>query len=287
MERILVIGGTGRIARPVVRELVKAGYSVRVMARDPQRSRSLLPVAVEWCQGDLQDRAALVAAMHEMDVIYINLPEAANPEAAFVPDIHGIQNILDAAPAGVLLIKLSEIGATEVPTYKNLTLKFRADEQIRESGHPYIIFRPTWFMESLPLILTQGKAIIYAGAQLFPLHWIAGQDFARQVVAALQNRSRTENRIFTVQGPEAIPFAEAIRRYIQAMGGGLHRIRLPLWVLRLSSIFSAQGQADYELMAYFDRHLETFESEATWQLLGKPTITIERFVEGWNTTHDH
>lgn len=287
MDRILVIGGTGRIARPVVREMLKAGYSVRVMTRDPQRSHSLLPSTVEWCQGDLQDRAALAAAMHQVDVIYLNLPEATNPQAAFVPDIHGIQNILDTAPSGALLIKLSELGAAEIPTYKNLTLKFRADEQIQASGHPYIIFRPSWFMESLPLILTQGKAIIYAGAQPYPLHWIAGQDFARQVVAALQNRAHTENRIFTVQGPEAMPFAEAIDRYTKATGDRLYRMRIPLWGLRLAGIFDAQSQAIYELMAHFDRQRETFESEVTWEQLGKPTITIEKFVESWKATHDH
>jgi uncharacterized protein YbjT (DUF2867 family) len=287
MERILVIGGTGRIARPVVREMVKAGYSVRVMTRDPQRSRALLPSTVEWCQGDLQDQGALATAMQQIDVIYINLPEAVNPQAAFVPDIHGIQNILETAPSGALLIKLSELGAAEIPTYKNLTLKFRADQQIQSSGHPYIIFRPSWFMESLPLILTQGKRLLYAGAQPFPLHWIAGQDFAKQVIAALQNRSHTENRIFPVQGPEAMPFAEAIDRYTKATGDNLSRMRIPLWALRLAGVFNAEIQGIYELMAHFDRHREIFESKVTWEQLGKPTITIEKFVENWKASPEH
>ncbi|MCU0482608.1 MAG: SDR family NAD(P)-dependent oxidoreductase, partial [Anaerolineae bacterium] len=130
MKHILVIGGTGRIARPVVRELVQSGYIVRVMARNPEKVRGLLPNEVEFFAGDLADMGQLAKAVAGMDAIYMNLPEVANPNVSFIPDRHGIQNILQVAPKNTLLMKLSQLGVYENPRYHNMTLKYRAEAML-------------------------------------------------------------------------------------------------------------------------------------------------------------
>ena len=279
-ERILVIGGTGRIARPVVHELVKAGHFVRILTRNPERVRSLLPEGVEWCVGDLSDKRCLADAMNGIDAIYINLPEIADPNASFIPDIHGMQNILQTAPPNTLILKLSQLDAMEMPNYHNITFKFRAEAMIQASGLPYIIFRPTWFMESLPLILTHGKSVLLVGKQPSPLYWIAGEDLGRQVVMAIAKREQVKNRIFSVQGLDPLTFDQAAHIYADIMGG-LRVMTLPLWTLALGGVVSAQSKADYQLMAYMNRQTEAFQSHDTWALLGKPTITLPKFAGMW------
>jgi uncharacterized protein YbjT (DUF2867 family) len=279
MKNILVIGGTGRIARPVVRELIQAGYSVRVMTRNPQKMRDLLPPQVDWYTGDLQDKSALRGAMRGMDAVYINLPEIADPNADFIPEIHGTQAILETAPPNMLILKLSQMDAKETPNYHNLTFKFRAEAMIRASGLPYIIFQPTWFMDSLPLILTHGKSVMLVGEQPSPLYWIAGEDLGRQVVSAIRQHDAVKNRTFTIQGLEPLTFSQVGKRYADAMG--LRVTTLPLWGMRLAGVFSQQYKSDYQLMAYYNRHVETFTSHDTWDCLGKPTITLDRFIENW------
>jgi uncharacterized protein YbjT (DUF2867 family) len=284
MKRILVLGGTGRIGRAVVRELLQAGYTVQVLTRDLTKTRHLLPDGVQGLQGDLQDKQRLQQLMKGIEVVYMNFPETIDPNQPFIADIQGVQNVLQTAPKDALLIKLSEIGASEHLDYFNLTFKHRADEMIRASGFRYVILRPTWFMESLPLALTQGKRVMVVGRQPSPVYWIAGQDLGRQVVNAIENQS-AHNQIFTVQGLEALTFKQATQTYVQIMGAGLSVLHLPLWVMRFGGIFDKQMLADYQLMAFFNQRTEVFESQYTWEQLGKPTITLEQFAMQWKSEH--
>lgn len=281
MERILVIGGTGRLGQAVVLALAQAGYRVRVITRQAELPKALLRENVEAFHGDFSQKDVLKAAIKDMQAIYMNLPEAGNPKASFIPERDGVENILQLVSKEVLLLKLSAIEAEENPHYHELSLKFRAEEKIRASGNPYIIFRPTWFMESFPLALVQKNYILYAGKQPSPLYWIAAQDFAAQVVTAIEKRALLANRIFNVQGLEALSFAEAAQRYAAAQPENLKILRLPLALLRFAGLWNAEQHSIYELMAHFDRRQERFVSEDTWQLLGKPRIRFDEFASTW------
>ena len=52
--RVVVVGATGQIGRPLCRELALAGHAVTVFSRDPARARQLVPEAadyLEWSPG--------------------------------------------------------------------------------------------------------------------------------------------------------------------------------------------------------------------------------------------
>lgn len=68
--RVLVVGGTGRVGRIVVRKLLLRGYNVRVMCRDLQdEAASLLPSSVEILRGDVGDLDACQRAVNGMDKV--------------------------------------------------------------------------------------------------------------------------------------------------------------------------------------------------------------------------
>jgi uncharacterized protein YbjT (DUF2867 family) len=52
VDTVLVLGGTGMLGRPVVDRLLRDGFSVRVLARDPDRAADLLPDTAEIVHGD-------------------------------------------------------------------------------------------------------------------------------------------------------------------------------------------------------------------------------------------
>lgn len=57
-DRIVVVGGTGQIGRPLCRELMGAGHAVTVFSRDPGRAAQLVPGAagyVAWNPAGLPD----------------------------------------------------------------------------------------------------------------------------------------------------------------------------------------------------------------------------------------
>src|SRR5688572_26758931 len=75
VKRVLVIGGTGMLGRPVVRRLLQDGFGVRALARDVSRAKSMLPPLCEIARGDVRDDARLLDALADCDAAYINLSE--------------------------------------------------------------------------------------------------------------------------------------------------------------------------------------------------------------------
>lgn len=65
----LITGGTGFIGRYLVRRLTAGGTPVRVLARDPERARRLLPAAAEVVPGDITERSSVASALHGVDSV--------------------------------------------------------------------------------------------------------------------------------------------------------------------------------------------------------------------------
>ena len=61
--RVLVTGGTGVVGRYAIEALLKQGYTVRVLSRNPQKYAWLKSLNVELANGDITDPAAVEAAM--------------------------------------------------------------------------------------------------------------------------------------------------------------------------------------------------------------------------------
>ena len=47
-RRVVTVGATGQIGRPLCRELMSAGHCVVVFSRDPSRARDLVPGAADY-----------------------------------------------------------------------------------------------------------------------------------------------------------------------------------------------------------------------------------------------
>jgi NAD dependent epimerase/dehydratase family enzyme len=47
-RRVVVVGATGQIGRPVCGELIRVGHTVVVFSRDPARARRLVPGAADY-----------------------------------------------------------------------------------------------------------------------------------------------------------------------------------------------------------------------------------------------
>ena len=97
MKKLLVIGSTGMLGKPVTRELYRAGFDLTLLARDIARTRKIFANA-HILLGDVLDKTSLVAAMKGQDELYVNLntPQNARPTDR-LPEREGIDNILEAA----------------------------------------------------------------------------------------------------------------------------------------------------------------------------------------------
>jgi len=117
----LVTGGTGFVGANLVRELLTAGASVRVLARQGSDRRALAGLPLEIAEGDLLDRASLRRAVAGANHVYHVAADyrlwARQPQAIYRSNVDGTRFILEeAAQAGShRIVYTSTVGALGIP----------------------------------------------------------------------------------------------------------------------------------------------------------------------------
>ncbi len=116
-SQILITGATGFIGRHLTRHLASAGNDVRVLARDPQKARSLFGDAVEVSAGDLRDPASSKQACAGIETVYhvagIYRFGVRHRREIHQTNIVGTENLL-AAAAGAQVAKIVHISSASV-----------------------------------------------------------------------------------------------------------------------------------------------------------------------------
>ena len=291
--RIAVIGATGMLGRPVTHELIDAGFSVRIIARDVAKTRLLFP-NVDVVPGDLRDASGLINALSGIDTVYLNLSiEQNEKQADFHAEAEGLTNLLAAAKqTGVGRIAyLSSI----VMRYQGMNgfrwwvfaVKQEAVRRVRESGIPYTIFYPSCFMDSLMSTQRSGPFVLLVGRSTVRPWYISARDYGRQVARAFQMARPDQNQEYVIQGPEAITQHEAAERFVAAYKKEKLRVfTTPPLLMQLGRPFSARANYGWHITEALNNYPELFEATQTWADLGTPQTTIEAFAAQYNPSTD-
>jgi len=284
LRSILVIGGPGMLGRPVVRRLVEEGLYVRVLARKPEEAAKLLPNKVDIVPGNVKVIDSIRKASVGVEVVYINLA-TTNPKEIFRAEYHGTLNVLKALKGDkdTVIAKLTGLSALQDKMFPDIEDKIRADEAIKESGNPYLLFPASWFMESLPLFINQGKLTIF-GKQPHPVHWISADDYGKMLAIAV--RKGYTNKVFPVQGSNPMTFDEAAHKFVETFDKNIEIIHKPMWMLRMAGMFKPQLASIYHLMNHYNKYPEIVYPDEPWKVLYKPQMTIEDYVKYMKNTGD-
>ncbi|HEX2917305.1 MAG TPA: NmrA family NAD(P)-binding protein [Edaphobacter sp.] len=140
--KILVTGGTGNVGRLVVRELLKRGAQVRVLARkEPEPGK--LPLDVEIAFGDMMDPVSLEQAMAAVDKMFL-LNAVAPEELTQALIAFGI-----ARRIGIRHITyLSVFKAEKFRDVPHFASKLAVEGASREFGVPFTILRPGYYIQN-------------------------------------------------------------------------------------------------------------------------------------------
>ena len=287
-RKLLVIGATGMLGRPVMRALASASdLDVRAFVRDPVRAHGLLPSNVELVRGDLRDRDALDAACRDVDTIYTSLNTPWSPSTAFDPDRDGTGLAVQAAVRmGVrCFIRLSalEVGVEGIDWWV-LDRKRACDVLVLESALEATVLRPTWFMESIALF-ARGPMIFSPVVPSWPLWWSSGADLGKQIVRLVLERP-TDLSIYPIQGSEPATLHDAVRRFALARPENLRVVRIPQMAVRLAGLVSAQARYGAALLRASFSTDTGFTAARTWGLLGRPETRIEDYAHSIDATGD-
>ena len=140
--KILVTGGTGNVGGAVVRESLKRGAQVRVLARK-QPGEDRLPAGVEVAIGDLLDPSSVEEAMKGISKLFL-LNAVAADELTQALIAYGIARRIGIEHITYLSVfKVDQF--RDVPHFAS---KLAVEGALREFGVPYTILRPGYYIQN-------------------------------------------------------------------------------------------------------------------------------------------
>lgn len=274
-KRILIIGATGLLGRPVATRLEESGYIVRLLVRDVFKAERMFNKDFEIVEGNIESIESLEKAMSDCYGVHINL----SGEAEQV----GAENVSTVA-SRIRLQRITYISGTSVAE-ENIRVplikrKYFAEKAIRNSGIDYCIFCPTWFMEVLPKYVRGSRAFVF-GKQPNPYHLLAADDYARMVAASYKIENPIKKR-FIIHGPEGILFHEAVQRYCNYFHPDIKKIStMPYWLTNLIAAIKRNRQMKLagDFMYAFEKIGELGDPSEANKILGAPKIKLDDWLQ--------
>lgn len=279
-NRVLVLGATGTLGRPVANHLAERGHAVRVLARNADKARRMFGSTVEIVAGDSTDKRQLRRAVAGCDAVHISLPTES--------ELIAVQHLVAPGPA-VTLDRITYASGTSVCEknrwFEIIDVKMRAEELLRRSGIPHTVFCPTLVMEVLRRFVQGRRAAVITGRKPAGIHFIAASDFGRMVAAAYED-DRTLGRRLFIHGPESVTLPNALRIFLEACYSQLPVVDLRLWEARLLARITGQMNGVPRLIGFFDRVGEMGDPAEANALLGTPSTKLGEWIERQNGRRD-
>ena len=251
-SRVCLIGGTGFVGSRLAARLLRAGHSVTVLSRDPERHKALrvMPgLTIARC--DVYAGTALADHLRGHDVV-VNLVGILN-ERGFGgrgfrrAHTQLTETAIDAARSiGVRrFLQVSSLGAAEDAPSHYLRSKGAAERRVRERAGPveWTIYRPSVIFGPGDSFLNRFAALLAAVPWVFPL---AMPDAKLQpvhvddVVEALHrgvDGSAPSGATLELGGPRVVTLREVVRFVADATGQRRVILGLPRIVSRLQAFF--------------------------------------------------
>src|SRR5438046_4474250 len=216
----LVTGATGKQGGHLVRELLARGHAIRALTRKPESAgaAALAARGVTIVTGDFEDQGSLERAARGVDTIFaMSTPFESG---ATTETREGINIVRAASAAGVgvsHLVYSSVAGADRATGIPHFDSKFEVEKAIRQSGVPFTIVAPVFFMENfLADWLAAGIAkgsIAMALPATRRLQQIAVVDIAQFTALILERRDAFRGKRIDIASDEltAATAAAAIR----------------------------------------------------------------------------
>ena len=204
--KILVIGATGNVGRPLVKALLARGEAVKAASRNGK--------PVEGAEGvvfDVADPMTFPHAFEDVDRAFVMLPSGyTEAKALLLPIIEA------AATRGVKVVLQSVLGvdADDSIPYR------QAEIALETSGVRWVVLRPNWFTDNFVNYWKPGidaAGVIAVPAADGKSSFIDARDIADSAAAALTT-DRFDGKAFNLTGPEALGYAEAAALISEAIG---------------------------------------------------------------------
>jgi uncharacterized protein YbjT (DUF2867 family) len=157
---ILVTGATGAQGGAAARELLNAGYRVRILTRHPdaRAASALATMGAEIAQGDMDDSASLTAAMNGVDSVFsVQLPDTNGTDSERRHGFALVEVARNAAVSQFIHTSVCEAGkhlsfprwGTGYWSEKYWTDKWDVEEAVCNAGFDHwTVLKPAFMMDN-------------------------------------------------------------------------------------------------------------------------------------------
>jgi uncharacterized protein YbjT (DUF2867 family) len=278
-QKILVTGATGTTAALVAAQLRQKGVAVRALVRDAKKAEALAAQGVELAVGDFETPASLEAALDGITSVFLVTPP--HPDASGMVD--RFLAVATKSPLRPRIIRLSAIKGSDQGPTDNTRTHGRADRAIQDSGLPYVILRPNYFMQNLfgsaESILSQG--MMFQGTGDGRLGFIDVRDIA-DVATAVLLKTAWDRGIYELTGPESISYGDVAKLLGEALGREVKYVPVTPEQVRESIVKRGWGEwaagimADYS--AAYAKGWGDFTTTFVEKIAGHPARSYATFL---------
>jgi NADH dehydrogenase len=222
----------------ITRRLLAAGEEVRFLVRHESPSEelagqglvtsasSLIEAGAQPVYGDMKDRASLDRACAGVETVITTANSAmrGGQDNVDTVDREGNRNLIDAAKAAGVkqYIFTSVLGADVNNPLPFIQAKAETEAYLRESGLPYTILAPNFFMESWVSMvvgnpLAAGGPVTLVGEGRRQHSFVSALDVAAFAAAAVGHPAAM-NGYIAIGGPEPLSWCDVVVTFERVMG---------------------------------------------------------------------
>lgn len=226
-RRVLVLGASGYVGGRLVPRLLEAGYTVRCLARTPQKLEGLpWGPDVEIVKGDLLDRDSMVEAFADVDVAYHLVHSMGLAKDFAAADRTIARHVSRAAELQDVnrIVYLGGLGETGEDTSAHLRSRAEVGEILLDSSVPVTVLRAAvvigsgsasfemlrHLVEKLPVMVTPKWVLTRTQP-------IAVRDVLRYLVGVAADDSGAYHD-YDIGGPEVMTYLDMMRTYARVAG---------------------------------------------------------------------
>lgn len=241
--RIFLAGGTGFVGGHVRCALLEQGHELRLLVH---RKSVCQEPGVELAEGDVTRPETYAAAVKGCDAVInlVGIIREFPAQGIIFERLHGeaTRALLGAArKAGARrFIQMSALGTRPAAVSRYHQTKYRAEEEVRESGLNWTIFRPSVifgpkddFINRLAGLIRKLPAVPIIGDGSYRLQPIHAGDVARCFASALE-MPETVGKTFELCGMDRLTYLGLLETIARVLGRRKVRtVRIPLRFMEL------------------------------------------------------
>jgi uncharacterized protein YbjT (DUF2867 family) len=234
---IAVCGATGRQGGAATRSLLRAGWNVRALTRNPnrRRARALAELGADVVRADMNDPVSLRAAFEGAHGVY---SVQNGLKSGFNQEVAQGRNVADAAKdVGVRHLVYGSAGTGEPTGVPSWDSKLAVEEHMRQLDLPFTILRAMAFMELMtdpsffPAVGTWNIWPKLMGDDR-PVPWLSIEDLGEIAAEAFAHPDQFAGKDLRLAS-DLQTLATCREMYGAVMGGQPRSFPMPMWMFDL------------------------------------------------------